>query len=221
MTERMILDPSVFFDGGTRAIVEQMLDGGEEVLVPESFAAAIDRPEAWATIVDAFRPSPDSEWARVRQRDVADPTDTQRWLDRVEGSLERYSANPDSDEVGRAYFVLLRQVAGDDLLASVLFEEWRFLMTESLMGSLSRWCTDRLTDAGTVVVGVTRPVGESMIRSARKLPADKPISRKDALIGTVKWVAAGGAAIAGFGEEVVSLVADAGGTFGVLTLFDP
>ena len=164
-----LVDPSVFaWDRGIRWVGEQ-LEGGRELFVPSSF-------------LDVLGDSTTQQFFGLSRANLNRIAVTAERLVPFSGRLESGEVtNLDGEIVAE-----IRSVAAPPV-ASILAEEYEFLISRSTVVSRLKRPFDRLWRAGASFVQVAT-------RKTVGLPANHPISRRQYRKAGIKWIAVGGSA---------------------------
>lgn len=178
--DRLMIDPSLLLHRATFPAIRD---------------AAKDRLPLYVstTIVNAVM-EPTTANRRGLVQFVERPSDLAN-LAQVAGVLRRanvrsYEGGPvPGIEVGRSDFL---ELVGNQFVASVLVDEWSFLLTESWLVARTKKVISAFIDAGAAGLEISEKTFDKLV--ARTLKKDTPagLTKGQRIRGVSKWIAAGG-----------------------------
>jgi hypothetical protein len=210
MPDRFILDPSMLLHQPTLTLMGEFARQGRpgEFVVPGSFLNAIEELREPFEMLRFFAP----------EFDQSIPEETLSFVRANRESFEPFHSPPDDSEFYRG----LISVSESEYIARILFEEWKFMNTESLLFARARRSIDKIVEAGSAALALPRRGAEYLIRRTLRLSDDASISTNETLRAAAKWVALGGPTALLILEPISGTLINAiSGGGGLFLYFDP
>lgn len=212
LAKDVMVDPSVLV---SPSALEDFLDQaaewweeGHEIYLPRAFAALLERNSPEGLLENAAYRYFNPGWR------LADPAFL---LDRWDRILALTRLSPPS-AVPSAWEEPL-QFHRNEVVDSVISEEWQFLMTRSAVMSRYRRSFAAMIRRGAVAVEFGAAYVDRAIRKSLKKPETEILSRVDRYRAVGKWIAVSGPSVAALIEPITAAVG--GAAAGVFLLLDP
>jgi hypothetical protein len=184
---RLMVDPSLLLAASAGEIFEQAAAMGVEIVVAETFAAALENRI-------------DFDLEQLLAPEDLESIDTRLEYARellATGRLITFSA-AGVDLAGDAADVLIELLSADQPVSHIDADQWAFLHTNSWLGAKLRRPLDAFRDAGAVILEVGRKQGLKMISEV--IPSDQippNLTRNLIVKAAAKWLVVGGASFGG------------------------
>jgi hypothetical protein len=208
MPQQLMLDPSLLLSSRTFGLVSQgwqrkELDG---TILPPSFGAAAIRGELSRRSLNFFG-----------GRDPSDPREVAAFVERS-GLLE--GIKPERRELPDDFVRHLADAARDDLLLSILIEEWTFLTSRSWIASRLRRPFTAFLQGGAVAVEWGGKRLDEVTARTLKIPVNEmpvALTRGQRVRAAAKWIAVGGSSVSALIHPIAAaVVSTATGVFFLL-----
>jgi hypothetical protein len=180
---KLILDPSIFLNRNSLREAVGLIESSE-VCVSAAFRHAFE----------GGSPSP-VLWAFYGEEPYSEPGEVRELLDGV----WPFQAN-DASELDDSFRSALLACAGNQVIGSILCDEWAFLTTHSWIGSRTRRTFEKFHEAGAVIIDWSKREFDDAARKTLesfKIEVPRDLSTSHRCRAAAKWLAVGGPTVMG------------------------